>query len=221
LRRYFSRKPSPSLVLSMIALFVALGGVSYGLAGKNTVASDDIVNGGVKSKDIKNSGVKSKDINLGGVKSSDVANDTLVGEDINENTLDRVPRASEANRAENADNADNADNLGGSPPSDFATSNIVRWATVNADGTVVAAQSHGITQANITHPSTGRYCIVGLDPAPTAATATRRFGGTFGQIFVEIDLSGGACTDAQGAVATYNNNTPPGGANNAFTLVIY
>ncbi len=92
----------------MIALFVALGGVSYGLAGKNTVTSDDIANGAVKSKDIKNSGVKSKDINLGGVKSSDVADDTLVGEDINENTLSKVPRASEADKATNADNATNA-----------------------------------------------------------------------------------------------------------------
>lgn len=221
MRRFFSRRPSPSLVLSMIALFVALGGVSYGLAGKNTVASDDIVNGGVKSKDIKNSGVKSKDLNTGSVKSSDVADDGLTGDDINENTLDKVNRASEANRADNADNADNADTLGGNPAGAFASSTIVRWATVNADGTVVAAQSHGITQANITHPSTGRYCIVGLDPAPTAATATRRFGGTFGQIFAEIDLTGGACTDSQGAVATYNNNASPTGANNAFTLVIY
>jgi hypothetical protein len=204
----------------MIALFVGLGGVSYGLAGKNTVTSDDIAKGAVKSKDIKNSGVKSKDINLGGVKSSDVANDTLVGEDINENTLDRVPRAGEANTAENADNADNADNLGGSPASAFASSNVVRWATVNSTGTVVETASKGIAQANVTRAAPGIYCISGLDPAPTGATATRRFGGTFGQIFAEVTPTA-SCAGNQVGVATYNNNAPPVATDNAFTVVVY
>jgi len=207
------RRPSPSLVLSMLALFIALGGVSYGLAGKNTVASDDIVNGGVKSKDIKNSGVKSKDLNTGSVKSSDVADDGLTGDDINENTLGKVNRASEANRA---DNADNADALGGSPPGAFASSTIVRWAEVNADGTIV--DSFGITQANIDHRNTGFYCISGLNPAPEAATATLRPGVAFkSQIFA--DVSDGACTDAQGAVFIYDN--ADAGANRPFTVVVY
>jgi hypothetical protein len=95
-------------VLSIIALFVALGGVSYGLAGKNTVASDDIINGAVKSKDIKNSGVKSKDLNTGSVKSSDVQDDSLQGGDINENTLGKVPSANQADQATDATNATNA-----------------------------------------------------------------------------------------------------------------
>jgi hypothetical protein len=111
LTRFFGRRPSPALVLSIIALFAALGGVSYGLAGKNTVSSDDIVNGGVKSKDIKNSGVKSKDLNTGSVKTSDVADDALTGDDINENSLNRVPRA---------EKADDADALGGENPSAYA-----------------------------------------------------------------------------------------------------
>jgi hypothetical protein len=201
-----SRRPSPALVLSMIALFVALGGVSYGLAGKNTVTSDDIVNGAVKSKDLKNSGVKSKDLNTGSVKTSDVADDALTGDDINENTLNRVPEAGDAATLE------------GSPASAFA-STIVRWATVNADGTIIAAQSQGITQDNITHPSAGFYCLTGLDPVPTAATATRRFGGTFGQIFVEVDPGGTACSGAVIGISTYNNSN--GAANNPFTVVVY
>jgi hypothetical protein len=192
---------------------VALGGVSYGLAGKNTVTSDDIANGAVKSKDIKNSGVKSKDINTGGVKSSDVADDSLVGGDINENTLDRVPRASEANRA---DNADNADALEGNPASAFAPSTVVRWVEVNANGTI--ADSSGISQAQVTHTiGSGFYCIGGLDPAPTAAMATRRPGGTFGWIFAEASNS--ACTDNQVGVSTYNTSTVA--TDNPFTVVVY
>jgi hypothetical protein len=202
----------------MIALFVALGGVSYGLAGKNTVASDDIINGAVKSKDIKNSGVKSKDINLGGVKSSDVADDTLVGEDINENTLGKVPRANEADKATNADNADNADALQGNPASAFAPSTVVRWAEVNGDGSI--DDSSGITQAQVTRNSAGFYCIGGLNPAPTGVTATLRSGpGSAFDSEILSDASDGACTDNQVGVFTYNAaNTS---ADRPFTVVVY
>jgi hypothetical protein len=202
-------------VLSLIALFVALGGVSYGLAGKNTVASDDIINGGVKSKDIKNSGVKSKDLNTGSVKSSDVQDDSLGGGDINENTLGKVPRASEADKATNADNADDADALGGSPPGAFASSTIVRWAEIGADGTI--GDSSGITQANIDKRGTGFYCLGGLNPAPKAGTATLTGTVAFGQIFVAV--SDGACTDNQVGIFTYDNSNTS--INNAFTVVVY
>jgi hypothetical protein len=47
-----SWRPSPSLVISMIALFVALSGTAVALEGSNTVFSDDIVNGEVKTPDL-------------------------------------------------------------------------------------------------------------------------------------------------------------------------
>lgn len=60
-RRRF-RMPSPGTVLSVIALFVALGGVSYAAA---TVGSSQIKNNAVASKDIKNNTIRSKDIYSG------------------------------------------------------------------------------------------------------------------------------------------------------------
>jgi hypothetical protein len=69
--RFLRRRPSPALVLAIIALFVSLGGVASGLGGRNTVFSDDIVNGTVKSKDVKN--------------------DTLTGADIRESSLQGMP----------------------------------------------------------------------------------------------------------------------------------
>jgi hypothetical protein len=202
-------------VLSLIALFVALGGVSYGLSGKNTVASDDIVNGGVKSKDIKNSGVKSKDLNTGSVKASDVQDDSLQGGDINENTLGKVPRASEADKATNADNAAA---LQGNPASAFAPSTVVRWAEVNADGSI--DDSSGITQAQVTRNSTGFYCIGGLNPAPTGVTATLRSGpGSAFDSEILSDASDGACTDNQVGVFTYNGANAA--ADRPFTVVVY
>jgi hypothetical protein len=66
-----TRRPSPSMVVSLVALFVALTGVSYAALGKNTV----------KSKQIKN----------GTVSSVDVKDDALTGTDINESTLTGLP----------------------------------------------------------------------------------------------------------------------------------
>ena len=213
--------------MSIIALFVALGGVSYGLAGRNTGASDDIINGAVKSKDIKNSGVKSKDIRTAGVKAIDVAKDSLGGAEIIENTLGKVPSANNADHADNADNADNATNadnadnatnLGGSPASAFAPSTVVRWATVAANGTIVATDSQGITQANVTKTGTGSYCISGLSPAPTGATVSRRFGGTFGEMFAETEPTS-YCANSQVDIATYNDSNVS--TDNAFVVVVY
>ena len=60
-RRKF-RMPSPGTVLSVIALFVSLGGVSYAAA---TIGSSQIKNNAVASKDIKNNTIRSKDIYSG------------------------------------------------------------------------------------------------------------------------------------------------------------
>ena len=53
------RRPSASMAVACLALFVALGGVGYAAA---TIDSADIVNNTVASKDIKNRGIATKDI---------------------------------------------------------------------------------------------------------------------------------------------------------------
>ena len=46
----FIRRPSPSMVVACLALFVSLGGVSYAVA---TIDSADIVNGSIRNRDFK------------------------------------------------------------------------------------------------------------------------------------------------------------------------
>jgi hypothetical protein len=46
----FLRRPSPSMVVACVALFVSLGGVSYAVA---TIDSADIVNGSIRNRDFK------------------------------------------------------------------------------------------------------------------------------------------------------------------------
>jgi hypothetical protein len=55
LHRIFSRRPSPAVVISLIALFVALGGTSFAavtLVGKNSVGSPQVINGSLLKKDL-------------------------------------------------------------------------------------------------------------------------------------------------------------------------
>ncbi len=44
------RRPSPAFVISLIALFVSLGGSAYAVA---TIGSDDIINGSIRNRDFK------------------------------------------------------------------------------------------------------------------------------------------------------------------------
>lgn len=59
------RRPSPALVVSMLALILALSGSAAALRGKNTVFSDDIKNGQVKSADARDDGLTGRDIREG------------------------------------------------------------------------------------------------------------------------------------------------------------
>ncbi len=70
-----SRRPSASLVIACLALFVALGGGAYAAAklDKNSVTSKQVKNASLKGKDLKN--------------------DTLSGKQINEAKLGQVPSA--------------------------------------------------------------------------------------------------------------------------------
>ena len=88
MRRILDARPSLSLVISIVALVVALSGVAVALPGKNTVNSGDVVNNSLKSTDLKNGG---------GVKGVDVANNSLSGADIKEASLGSVPSAASLN----------------------------------------------------------------------------------------------------------------------------
>ncbi len=87
-----------SNVVGYLALFLILtSGTAYALDGRNTVFSDDIVNGEVKTADIGNGQVRSTDVaddTTGfALTGADVANGSLTGLDVKESTLGQVPSA--------------------------------------------------------------------------------------------------------------------------------
>ena len=80
--------PSPAMAVALLALFVALGGVSYGIA-TNSIGSSQIANNSIRGKDIRNNTVASADLRNSGVTGEDVKNNSLTGADVNESKLGR------------------------------------------------------------------------------------------------------------------------------------
>lgn len=57
--RRLSKRPSPALVVALLALFVALGGVGYAAA---TIGSAEVKNNSIRGKDIRNRTITSRDV---------------------------------------------------------------------------------------------------------------------------------------------------------------
>ena len=58
------RKPSPSMIVALVALIAALTGTAIALPGKNTVKSDDIASRQVKTRDLARDAVRTNNTNL-------------------------------------------------------------------------------------------------------------------------------------------------------------
>ncbi len=81
---------SPALVISVIALFVALGGGAYAALGKNSVGSKQLKKNAVVTKKIKNNAVTRQKIK----------NNAVNGAKVDEGSLGTVPSARSAQSAD-------------------------------------------------------------------------------------------------------------------------
>lgn len=104
------KRPSPAMVVAVIALVCALTGTAYAALGKNSVGSRQIKAKAVTTGKLANNAVN-------GAK---VANGSLSGEDINVGALGTVPSAA------NASNAANANTVGGHSASCPANTTLIR-----------------------------------------------------------------------------------------------
>jgi hypothetical protein len=77
--------PSPAMVIAAIALFVSLGGVSYGLA-TGSIDSREILNGSIRNPDFKN----------GTLRGQEAKRDGFGGGAIKESTLGQVRNSATA-----------------------------------------------------------------------------------------------------------------------------
>jgi len=146
------RRPSPALILSGIALFFALGGVSYGLA-----------TGSINSREIKNNSVRSKDVRNNSLRSRDVHNNSLTGRDISEVTLGAVPHAGVADSVDGRNFAAiNYRAPAGSPTTTilgFAGLQINATCAGNGDlnASATTTVNNAMVHVGTLHPGTGSY----------------------------------------------------------------
>lgn len=89
---------TPSIVISSLALFVALGGASYAALGANSVGSKQLKKNAVVTAKIKNNAVTT----------AKVKNDAITGAKVKESSLGAVPLATQANNATTADSSSTA-----------------------------------------------------------------------------------------------------------------
>jgi len=101
------------MAVACIALFVALSGVSYGVA-TGIIDSREIRNNTIRTQDLRNNDIRALDIRNSTIRGRDVALNTLTGSDIAESKLGQVPSAAAA---------DNASTLGGIGSSGFLRPN--------------------------------------------------------------------------------------------------
>ena len=105
-------RPTPALVVAIVALFAALGGTSYAAAK-------------ITGKMIENSTITGTDVKNRSLGPSDVKPESLTGGQINEAALGTVPHAANADSAVNAQTAAkaaDADKIGGLAPTDLMLS---------------------------------------------------------------------------------------------------
>lgn len=144
-------RPSPAMIVALLALFVALGG---------TVYAANKING----KTVKKNTLPGNRIKANTVTGNRLKNDTITGTQVNEATLGKVPSATTADSATTAITAQTAQTaetaktaLSPVPPA---------YAHIFANGTVDEANSHNITSADVSHPEEGVYCISDLPVTP-------------------------------------------------------
>jgi hypothetical protein len=127
------RAPSPALVVSLVALFVALGGTTYAATSlpKNSVGTAQLKKNAVTSAKIKDGSVTAGKVDTAGLtvpnalhaKSADSAtkatNATNATHATSANTAASATTATSANSATTAGSATNALSLGGIPASGY------------------------------------------------------------------------------------------------------
>lgn len=97
MRRIQLRKPSPAMLVAMLALTVAVAGGGQAIADQTARIAKQI-----KGSSIKKGSITAKQIKSGTITGKQVKNDTLTGKQVKESSLTQVPSAATASTADDA-----------------------------------------------------------------------------------------------------------------------
>lgn len=184
------RRPSPALVLSIIAIVIACAG-SAGAAA--LVTTRTIKDHTIRGRDVRSDTLTGRTVK--GLSGRDVIRNGLDGSDIDESTLDTVPNATHADTAGTADSATTAGGIPGlhvtkvafraaastAATTIFDEGGIKLTAACSSAGvltfTATASNStNGVVRLQVTHPGTPSDVTYGVDndftPTDTANLVT-------------------------------------------------
>jgi hypothetical protein len=189
-------------IMSTVAVFLVLGGGAAYAAKK--IGSHELRGGAVTTAKIKRNAVtrskiKAKAISTAKIASGAVTNARLANGAV---SFEKLAPGFIAPAAEKLSHA----------------------ANISAGG-VVLAGSLGISQANVTHPSTGFYCFSGLTPDPVGGVATLDYHG-FGEETVLIEFANDQGLVCPAGTQAFVNTRKPKGAESTsidagFFVVLY
>lgn len=199
-------KPSPAMAVSVIALFVALGGTGY--------AATAVVSPGASS-------AKAKKKKTRRVVSDTTADKKLIRSQASGLSVRFAKTAQNANnavnatnaiRAQNASNANNASNLGGQPPSAYAGSaRLAETGIVGLAGTAAGASRTVVVVGPFTISLTCTRDATNKVSASLDATSSEANSVIFGHLV-------GAAGTKQPLTSTAPSTTPLFSGNNVFDL---
>jgi hypothetical protein len=156
MRKLLLKRPTPAFGVALLALFISLGGVSYGVA-TGSIDSREIKNNTVRGKDIKRNAITAREIRRRSIDGTDIRRNRVGGNAVKEEVLEsskigKVPSATAA------DSAANADRVGGKAAGDLDT----RWALIAENG-AIEAQTGGFTITDCYSTNANCYINAGED----------------------------------------------------------
>ncbi|MDX6624191.1 MAG: hypothetical protein QOE75_2123 [Solirubrobacterales bacterium] len=180
---------SPAMILSIVALFVALGGSAYAVGiGKNTVRSPQIVDGSVRTVDVRDNAVNAAKVAPDAIGNEELAENSVTSQQVVDETL--------TNQDLGAASVTSSEITDGSVGSADVSDNSLTAADLGANsvgsselqtGSVRAAELGTIIQVSQTEAIKGNTNKTATILCPEGTTAIS--GGGFGTLY-SIQMSG-------------------------------
>lgn len=168
-----NRRPSPSMIVALMALFVALSGASYAAIKANTVGAKAIKANAVRAAEIKDGVVGTAEVTNSALTGEDIANESLGSPDVNglgsgdiaEESLTGNDVLNESLDTNDVQGLTRGDFAGGElPPQAFAR--VQADGTLQPDVDTFTPQSVGLDPTDVVKgeggAATGTYCFGSL-----------------------------------------------------------
>ena len=170
MNRIIRRRPSPAMVVALVALSVALAGTATALPGRSTVRKDDIARAAVRAQHIYSKAVRTKHIRARNVTRSKISRraidsdlvgiDALTGQNIVESSLSTVPSSSKVNNR-SVDKISFVAGAGTGSTQVLSLNGLAIFAACNAgpalDVTAGTTVAGALIHAGGTHTGVGNY----------------------------------------------------------------